>query len=521
MSAAAAYLAPGALAFGRLRPQSSYAAPGFSHPHEGKVAEASARCRESLGHGLGPRWMQCVVDTLLVQQAAALSENRHDYFPVVNHSYTPFAAQHEFHNEPGYVQHDLLKNLLRNATCDIDDGGSQPVRSFVWEHRPTDPCGGTPTDDSHGDSVFQHKAGFLPAGNDLTELDGILSEEAAKERCAADSRCQGFTFSKSGPAVGAKHNMIFKSFGDDVSMSPDWQTWRRRDEATQAAASHIEGRSRSHLGPPPRTPTAAASHAYDRALSHAPSHTCGAVRRRGAGNPLDCSLLARRARLVPRRLKVDVLREAPPVYVVHDFLSTEECGFMMNKTVPHMGPSVVGGGGTSQWRKSYSVNMQPDFDDESHIFTQVARRKFAFAREAAGYAHLQEGDGQEPVNAVYYKDNGDQYRPHCDGECGGGRYYLGSRLATGLSYCQVADQGGYTLFTRTGLKVVPKPRQMLFFGYMFNGANQGEAMDNGWTEHTGCPLRRGKKWIATMWYREGVTAEKNWEYYSRRGSQGV
>ena len=41
------------------------------------------------------------------------------------------------------------------------------------------------------------------------------------------------------------------------------------------------------------------------------------------------------------------------------------------------------------------------------------------------------------MNAVYYKDSGDQYRPHCDGECGGGRYYLGARLATGLSYCQV------------------------------------------------------------------------------------
>jgi hypothetical protein len=82
---------------------------------------------------------------------------------------------------------------------------------------------------------------------------------------------------------------------------------------------------------------------------------------------------------------------------------------------------------------------------------QVARRKFAFAREAAGYAHLHEGDGQvgprphahcaptpnpsptpnpnqEPVNAVYYKDNGDQYRPHCDGECSGGRCFLGTRL---------------------------------------------------------------------------------------------
>ena len=73
--------------------------------------------------------------------------------------------------------------------------------------------------------------------------------------------------------MGAKHNMIFKSFGDDVSMSPSWQTWRRR----------------------------------------------------GAGNPLDCSLLARRARLVPRRFQVDVLRDSPPVYVVNDFLTEEEC----------------------------------------------------------------------------------------------------------------------------------------------------------------------------------------------------
>ena len=106
MSAVAACLAPGALAFGRLG-GSSYVQPGLSHPHEQKVADAGARCHESLGHGLGPPWMQCVVDTLLVQQAAALSENRHDYFPVVNHSYAPFTAQPQFRNEPGYVQHDL------------------------------------------------------------------------------------------------------------------------------------------------------------------------------------------------------------------------------------------------------------------------------------------------------------------------------------------------------------------------------------------------------------------------------
>ena len=72
---------------------------------------------------------------------------------------------------------------------------------------------------------------------------------------------------------------------------------------------------------------------------------------------------------------------------------------------------------------------------------RVARRKFAFAREVAGY-NVQEGVGQEPINAVYYKDDGDQYRPHCDGECHGAPYTLGSRVASSLAYCLTAERGG-------------------------------------------------------------------------------
>ena len=48
---------------------------------------------------------------------------------------------------------------------------------------------------------------------------------------------------------------------------------------------------------------------------------------------------------------------------------------------------------------------------------------------------------------------------------------------------------------------------MLYFGYKL----PGDKMDNGRTEHSGCPLRKGRKWIATMWFREGVTPERNWE----------
>jgi hypothetical protein len=182
--------------------------------------------------------------------------------------------------------------------------------------------------------------------------------------------------------------------------------------------------------------------------------------------------------------------------------------------------------------------------------------------QVAEYEELVEGEGQEPLNSVYYKNLDDQYRPHCDGQCHGGRYRKGERIATSLTYCAVADKGGYTMFSRTGLKVVPQIRQMLFFGYKLVRTTPGHAsplaaqpnartadplrpvrscadatcavgcaarvrtqppavedgmplMDKGHTEHTGCPLREGSsaKWIATMWYREGMTAERGWEQF--------
>ena len=49
--------------------------------------------------------------------------------------------------------------------------------------------------------------------------------------------------------------------------------------------------------------------------------------------------------------------------------------------------------------------------------------------QVAEYEDLVEGEGQEPLNSVYYKDWDDQYRPHCDGECNGGPYRRGGRIA--------------------------------------------------------------------------------------------
>ena len=363
------------------------------------VADA---CTDRQGNSLGEAWMRCVVQGLIVQQTEAKANGSRSFFPVESDDLAKLRPG--AHLETG-SRVDELKQIMRNYSCEVADGGSQPVRSFTWTYRPSvDPCETFANSSAPAIPRFKYSSGFLPAGNDIH--GALLSVAEAESECDADAECAGFTFSADQELLAdsaSKHNVLFKSSAEGLTPAAGWHTWRK---------------------------------------IHRP----------------DCSPAGRRKRLEPLSFHVNVLQESPPVYTVDDFVTDDECDFMLAYTLPRMTQSVVGGGGTSNWRRSYSVNMVPDFENEDNHVTRIARRKFAFAREVARY-DVTEGVGQEPINAVYYKDEGDQYRPHCDGECYGRPYPLGSRVASSLAYCIIADQGGFTLFTRTHLKVVPRKRQ--------------------------------------------------------------
>ncbi len=446
---------------------------GGGHPQDHRVTAACEACALNLNSTLGAKWMGCVVDQLLAEQAEAQSVSSDQYFPIVPHVLDPFEPEQNSRGE-GRGTSELLRNLLRNYSCDFVDGGSQPLRSMTWEYRPADMCAAV---EEGAQAPFTYKAGFLPAGNDLKSVwsgsrwlprsgnnantaPPMMTVSEAQEACLQHKSCSGFTYSSPTRDEDAQHAMHFKTSAEGVTAADGWHTHKRRRN--------------------------------------------------------DCRPGHRRPPLPLERYQVDVLREEPPVYVVRDFVTPAECEHMTGLTIPKMERSVVFGGGQSgqksSYRQSYSVNMYPDYDDEANPVTRVVRRKFAFAREVAEYEELIEGEGQEPLNSVYYKDWDDQYRPHCDGECHGGPYRKGGRIATSLTYCEVAEQGGYTLFTRSGLKIVPHVRDMLFFGYKLQPKVDGgpARMDHGQSEHSGCPLRKGTKWIATMWYREGMTAENDW-----------
>lgn len=84
-----------------------------------------------------------------------------------------------------------------------------------------------------------------------------------------------------------------------------------------------------------------------------------------------------------------------------------------------------------------------------------------------------------------------------------------------LMYLKVADSGGATTFTKAGVHVTPEANQAVFFSYMGPHAR----MDTELTEHSGCPVLSGAKWVMTEWMRAGVSDEDPWTKFDPIGSR--
>ncbi|KAK8776169.1 hypothetical protein V5799_030485 [Amblyomma americanum] len=183
---------------------------------------------------------------------------------------------------------------------------------------------------------------------------------------------------------------------------------------------------------------------------------------------------------------------------------------------------IVGGAGGLENRSKSSENAASDFTDAKQSGREVSwlcdvRHPLLqrITRRIATATHLSL-ESAEPYQVANYGLGG-HYTPHLDARtfdlaADSTDFSAGNRLATMLAYLSDVAAGGATAFVKLGIAVKPRVGDALFW-YDVEPCEGSEAPKHFsfWhqkrkseelTQHVGCPVLLGSKWIATKWIRE-------------------
>lgn len=185
------------------------------------------------------------------------------------------------------------------------------------------------------------------------------------------------------------------------------------------------------------------------------------------------------------------------VYECPDSIDGQLCDYLINLAAPRMRPSGVvdpasGKPLQSNLRTSSSMNFQLSMYD---LAVGIVCRRLA------GMAGV-EVTNAEPISILRYLP-GEEYKPHYDhfavDERGAPKVQdqNGQRIVTVFAYLNDVEAGGETDFPRLAVRVQPgKGKAVAFLNCDSAGKPNPEML------HAGMPVKRGEKWLATLWFRE-------------------
>uniref|UniRef100_A0A0D3HF84 procollagen-proline 4-dioxygenase n=1 Tax=Oryza barthii TaxID=65489 RepID=A0A0D3HF84_9ORYZ len=203
----------------------------------------------------------------------------------------------------------------------------------------------------------------------------------------------------------------------------------------------------------------------------------------------------------------EVLSWEPRAFLYHNFLSKEECEYLISLAKPHMKKSTVvdastGGSKDSRVRTSSGMFLGRGQDK---IIRTIEKRISDYT-----FIPVENGEGLQ----VLHYEVGQKYEPHFD-------YFHdefntkngGQRIATLL--ISDVEEGGETIFpsskansssspfynelsecAKKGLAVKPKMGDALLFWSM-----RPDGSLDATSLHGGCPVIKGNKWSSTKWMR--------------------
>ncbi|PHT56446.1 Prolyl 4-hydroxylase 5 [Capsicum baccatum] len=206
---------------------------------------------------------------------------------------------------------------------------------------------------------------------------------------------------------------------------------------------------------------------------------------------------------------VEVISLEPRAYIYHNFLSKEECEYLISLSKPHMQKSSVVDSSTGKSMDSRVRTSSGTFlaRGRDKVIRDIEKRLADFT-----FIPVEHGEGLQ----VLHYEVGQKYEPHYD-------YFLdefntkngGQRIATVLMYLSDVEEGGETVFPaakgnysavpwwnelsecgKGGLSVKPKMGDALLFWSMKPDASLDPS-----SLHGGCPVIKGNKWSSTKWMR--------------------
>jgi prolyl 4-hydroxylase len=217
------------------------------------------------------------------------------------------------------------------------------------------------------------------------------------------------------------------------------------------------------------------------------------VRRISPARPLEAD---RVARLPDFTGQPTVLCESPTILKYKAFLTEQEARHLARLAGSRLRPSTVvdnktGASVRSDYRSGRMAGLAPSQDE---VIRKIEER----VAQVTGTRACQ----GESIQVIAYAP-GETYRPHCDWydpRIQGHRVHLregGQRVWTAVMCIKAAEEGGQTAFPAAGISLKLEPGEALLF------CNVGaDGQPDPRTIHTGCPVIRGEKIIATRWIRE-------------------
>lgn len=184
-------------------------------------------------------------------------------------------------------------------------------------------------------------------------------------------------------------------------------------------------------------------------------------------------------------ITTEVLNEEPLIVKFHNVLSDEECAALIANASSRLERSKLASKEISQIRTSSGMFFD---ENESPLINEIEKRVASLMHMPIKHA--------EGLQVLHYEP-GQQFKAHFDYFAEHHPSSKNNRISTLVMYLNNVEQGGETTFPQLGLSVTPVKGCAVYFEYFYNDQKLNEL-----TLHSGEPVIRGEKWVATQWMRK-------------------